>query len=37
LPLPAPAVPERKKEAGIKGKGVKISLPGTGEGDFERY
>ena len=26
-----------KKSSGTQGKGVKLSLPGAGEGDFERY
>jgi hypothetical protein len=37
LPLSAPAGPAGKKLSGPKGKGVKLSLPGAGEGDFERY
>ncbi len=36
LPLSAPAGPAGKKLV-PKGKGVKLSLPGSGEGDFERY
>ena len=27
----------KKKSGGGKGKGVKLSLPGAGDGDFERY
>jgi methyl-accepting chemotaxis protein len=37
LPLAAAASPAGKKISGPKGKGVKLSLPGAGEGDFERY
>ncbi|MDG4474567.1 methyl-accepting chemotaxis protein [Thiovibrio frasassiensis] len=33
LPLPAP----RAKKTSLQGKGVKLSLPAGGEGDFERY
>ena len=40
LPPPASASPAGKKSVGGKGKGakgVKLSLPGAGDGDFERY
>jgi methyl-accepting chemotaxis protein len=37
LPLPAPSRPAGKKSATAKSKGVKLSLPGAGDGDFERY
>ncbi len=38
LPLSGVAGPTGKKlPSGAKGKGVKLSLPGAGEGDFERY
>ncbi|MFA6283728.1 MAG: methyl-accepting chemotaxis protein, partial [Desulfurivibrionaceae bacterium] len=36
LPLSAGAA-GRKPPSGTKGKGVKLSLPGAGEGGFERY
>ncbi|GEM_PF-1720966 len=34
---PASASPGMGKICDVKGKGVKLSLPGTGGGDFERY
>ncbi len=38
LPLSGAAGPVGKKSpSGTKGKGVKLSLPGAGDGDFERY
>ena len=38
LPPPASVIPTaKKKSGGGKGKGVKLSLPGAGDGDFERY
>jgi len=37
LPAPASPKPALKKTSGGKGKGVKLSLPGAGDGDFERY
>ncbi len=37
LPPPVLVSPARKKASLGKGKGVKLSLPGAGEGDFERY
>ena len=37
LPLPVSFSPEGKKSATAKSKGVKLSLPGAGDGDFERY
>ncbi len=39
LPLPRVASIGRgeKKPSGTKGTGVKLSLPGAGDGDFERY
>ncbi len=37
LPVPGMSKPAAKKTSGGKGKGVKLSLPGAGDGDFERY
>jgi methyl-accepting chemotaxis protein len=37
LPLMASVSTGGGKISGSKGKGVKLSLPGTGEGEFERY
>ena len=36
-PQPVSASPTMEKIAGAKSKGVKLSLPGAGDGDFERY
>jgi methyl-accepting chemotaxis protein len=36
-PQPVSASPTMGKIAGAKSKGVKLSLPGAGDGDFERY
>ena len=35
--LSVPAKPAEKKTSGPKVKGVKLSLPNAGDGDFERY
>ena len=37
LPLPRVASIGRGGKKSSKGKGVKLSLPGAGDGDFERY
>ena len=37
LPLSVSANPTERKTSAVKGKGVKLSLPGVGEGEFERY
>ena len=37
LPLPRVASTGRGAKKSSKGKGVKLSLPGAGDGDFERY